>query len=391
MPTNLPPDAKKKWAEVEATKYPRERLQRMEEFLSLVPKHKGTMKLRGQTKKQIAILRKEIEEKKRRKAGKGGPKFFIEKEGAAQIALIGLTNVGKSSLLSAVTNAKVEVSSNPYNTREPVPGIMDYQDIQFQLVEAPALMEGSAVGRAWGLQTLALARNADGLILMVDLSQDSIEQLSLILGEMEKARILVSKPKGRVEVERKFMGAGLRIILIGRLVNCTMRDVEELLRSYRVADAVVKISGEANLDEVEDAIFESTVYKPAVIVANKIDLEGSEANLKLLESYVGDKLPILAVSCENRCCLEKLGETMFNVLNIIRVYTKEPNEKEFSKKPFILKRDSTVYNLAKNIHSDFSKKFSFAKVWAKRLVFSPQKVGSAFVLEDGDIVEIHVK
>jgi hypothetical protein len=339
----------------------------------------------------MAVLRKEIEEKKRRKAGKGGPKFFLEKEGAAQIALIGLTNVGKSSLLSAVTNAKVEVSPSPYTTREPVPGIMNYQDIQFQLVEAPALMKGSADGRAWGLQTLTLARNADGLILMVDLSQGSIEQLSLILGEMEKARILLSKPKGRVEIERKFMGAGLRIILIGRLVDCSMRDVEELLRSYHVVDAVVKISGEATLDEVEDAIFESTVYKPAVIIANKIDLEGSEADLKLLESYVGDKLPILAVSCKSRCCLEKLGETMFNVLNIMRVYTKEPNEKQFSKKPFILKRDSTVYNLAKNIHTDFSKKFAYAKVWAKRLVFSPQKVGSAFVLEDGDIVEIHVK
>jgi len=391
MPTNLPPDAKKKWAEVEATRYPRERLQRMEEFLSLVPKHKGTLKLRGQIKKQMATLRKEIEEKKRKKAGKGGPKFFIEKEGAAQIALLGLTNVGKSSLLSAVTNAKVEISPNPYTTREPVPGIMEYQDIQFQIIEAPALMGGSADGRAWGLQTLALARNADGLILMVDLLQDPIEQLSVILGEFEKARILVSKPKGRVEIERKFIGAGLRIILIGKLVDCTMRDVEELLRSYRMIDAVVKISGEATLDEVEDAIFESTVYKPTVIVANKSDFEGSEVNLKLLESYVSNKLPILAVSCEKRYGLEKLGETMFKALDIIRVYTKEPNEKECSKKPFIVKRDSTVYNLAKNIHSDFSKQFSYAKVWAKRLVFSPQKVGSAFVLEDGDIVEIHVK
>jgi small GTP-binding protein len=391
MPTNLPPDAKKKWAEVEATKHPAERLQRMQEFLSLVPKHKGTMKLRGQIKKQMAVLRREIEDKKRRKAGKGGPKFSMEKEGAAQIALVGLTNVGKSSLLSAVTNAKVEVSSSPYTTREPVPGVINFQDIQFQLVEAPALMEGSAEGRAWGLQTLALARNADALILMVDLSQDPVEQLSLISGEMEKARILVSKPKGRVEIERKYMGAGLRIILVGRLVNCTMRDVEELLRSYRVADAVVKISGETTLDEVEDAIFQSTVYKPAVIVANKIDLEGSEANLKVLESHVDGKLPILAVSCENRCGMERLGETVFNVLDIMRVYTKEPNEKEFSKKPFILKRDSTVYNLAKSIHSDFSRKFSFAKVWANRLVFSPQKVGSTFVLEDKDVVEIHVK
>jgi small GTP-binding protein len=391
MPTNLPPDAKKKWAEVEATRYPRERIQRMEEFLSLVPKHKGTMKLRGQIKKQIAILRKEIEEKKRRKTGRSGPKLFIEKEGAAQIALIGLTNSGKSALLSAITNAKVEISPSQYSTREPVPGVMNYQDIQFQIIEAPALMKGSADGKAWGLQTLAIARNADGIVLLVDLSQDPIEQLSIIVNELERARILLSKPKGRVEIERKYMGAGLRIILVGRLLDCTMKDIQELLRSYRISDAVVKISGEAALDDVEDAIFESTIYKPAIVVANKIDMEGAEANLKLLEDYVNGKLPILPASSEKRHGLGKLGEALFNMLNIIRVYTKEPNEKNYSKKPFILKRDATVYNLAKNIHSDFKENFAFAKVWAKRLVFSPQKVGATFVLQDGDIVEIHVK
>jgi hypothetical protein len=391
MPTNLPPDAKKKWAEVEATKHPRERLQRMEEFLSLVPKHKGTLKLRGQIKKQIATLRKEIEEKKRKKAGKAGPKFFIEKEGAAQIALISLTNAGKSSLLMAVTNAKTEVSPNPYTTREPVPGIMNYKDIQFQIIEAPALMEGSADGRAWGLQALALARNADGLILIVDLTQDPVEQLSLVLNELDKARILVSKPKARVDIERKYMGAGLRIILLGKLVDCAMRDVEQLLKSYRIMDAVVKISGEATLDEVEEAIFGSTTYKPAVVVANKMDLQGSEDRLELLNAYVGDKLPILPVSCIRNIGLEKLGELLFRTLAIIRVYTKEPSEKEFSRKPFILRKGATVYDLARNIHSDFSRNFSFAKIWGERLVFSPQKVGSTFVLEDGDIVEIHLK
>ena len=391
MPTNLPPDARKKWAEVEATRNPREKLQRMQEFLSLVPKHKGTAKLCAQVKKQMATMRKEMEEKRRRKAGRGGPKFFIEKEGAAQIVLVGLTNVGKSSLLTSVTNSKVEVSANPYTTREPTPGIMNYEDIQFQLLEAPALMEGSADGRAWGLQTLALARNADGLILMVDLSQDSIEQLSLILNEMEKTRIFVSKPKARVEIERKFVGAGLRIVLIGRLVDCNFRDVEHLLKSYRITDAVVKILGEATLDEVEDAIFESTVYKPAVIVANKIDLENAEANLKPLMAYVDNKLPIVAVSCEKGYGLEKLGEILFKTLDIIRVYTKEPCEQEFSKRPFVLKKGATVYELAKSIHSDFRENFSFAKIWADRLAFSPQKVGSSFVLDDGDIVEIHLK
>jgi small GTP-binding protein len=391
MPANLPAEAKRKWAEVSAARNPGEKIQLMQEFLSLVPKHKGTAKLCAQVKKQMAILRREIEEKKHRKAGRGGPKFFIEKEGAAQIALLGLTNSGKSSLLAAVTNAKVEVSSTPYTTREPIPGIMNYEDIQFQIMEAPALMEGSADGRAWGLQTLALARNADGLILVVDLSSDPVGQLSTILSELEKARISVLKPMGRVEIEKKFMGAGLRIILVGRLLDCTSMDVEELLRSYRVTDAIVKISGEATLDEVEAAIFESVVYKPTVIVANKVDMDVARVNFKLLESYVGGKLPILAVSCEKRYGLENLGKTLFRALDIIRVYTKEPSEREPSKKPFILKKGATVYDLARNIHSDFSERFSFAKVWAKRLVFSPQKVGMAFTLEDGDIVEIHAK
>ncbi|MEM2106029.1 MAG: GTPase, partial [Candidatus Bathyarchaeia archaeon] len=369
MPTNLPAEAKRKWAEVSAARNPREKIQLMQEFLSLVPKHKGTAKLCAQVKKQMAVLRREIEEKKHRKAGRGGPKFFIEKEGAAQIALLGLTNSGKSSLLRAITNAKVEVSPAPYTTREPIPGIMNYEDIQFQIIEAPALMEGSADGKAWGLQTLALARNADGLILVIDLSQDPVNQFLTILGELEKARISVFKPRGRVEIEKKHMGFGLRIIVVGRLVDCTLKDVEELLKSYRVIDAIVKISGEVTLDEVEDAIFESTVYKPAIIVANKADANNAKNNLNLLESHVNSKLPILAVSCEKRYGFEKLGETLFKALDIIRVYTKEPSEKAHSEKPFILRKGATVYDLARNIHSDFSEHFSFAKVWSRRLVF----------------------
>jgi ribosome-interacting GTPase 1 len=391
MPANLPPDARKKWAEVEATRNPRERIQRMEEFLSLVPKHKGTAKTCAQVKKQMAALRRELEEKKRKKAGRSGPKVFMEKEGAAQLALIGLTKSGKSSLLAAVTHAKVEVSTAPYATREPVPGIMDYEDLQFQIIEAPALMEGASDGRAWGLKTLGIARNADGLILMIDLSQNPVKQLSLILDELGKRRISTSKPKSKVEVERKYMGVGLRIIVLGKLVDCTFGEVEELLKSYNVSDAFVKIYGEATLSDVEDAIFETTVYKPTVIVANKVDLDGAERNLKLLKAYAGNRLSIIPVSTETSAGLEKLGEVLFKTLDIMRIYTKEPNEREYSKKPFVLKKNSTIHDLAKSIHSDFKENFCFARVWSKRLVFSPQRVGAMFALEDGDIVEIHLK
>ncbi len=393
MPTNLPPEAKDKWAEVEATNDPKLKLQKYQEFLAEVPQHKGTMKLRGTIKKKMALIRQDLEDKKRKGTGKssGGPKIYIEKEGAAQIALLGMTNVGKSSLLAAVTNAKVEVSPNPYTSRVPVPSIFEYLDIKFQIVEAPAMMEGSADGKAWGMATLGSARNADGLILMVDLSYNPVQQLELLLGELEKSRVLVSRPKGRVDIDRKHAGVSLRIINVGRLVDCTMRDVEELLRGCRINDAIVKISGEVTLDDVEDSIFESTKYKPALIIANKLDLKGSEANLRRLEAHVAGKLPILALSCEQRRGLESLGDALFRMLEIIRIYTKEPGDRKPSTNPFTLRRGATLQDLAKSIHGEFVKDFSYARVWGKRLPFSPQKVGLTFVLDDGDIVEIHTK
>jgi ribosome-interacting GTPase 1 len=393
MPTNLPPEAMDKWEEVEAAKGPREKMLKMQEFLKYVPQHKGTMKLRGEIKRKISIIREDLDDKKRKGTGRssGGPKFFIEKEGAAQVALLGLTKAGKSCLLSAVTNANVLVSAAPYATRAPVPSIMNFEDVPFQIIEAPALMEGSANGRAWGLQTLAIARNANGLILMVDLAADPVAQLKLILGELERARVLVSKPRGRVDIDRRYAGASLRIILVGKLVDCTMGEVEVLLRSYRITDAIVKISGKVTLDDVEDAVFESTTYRPAVIVANKLDLPGAEANLRLLEAHVNGKIPIIAVSCEKKLGLDKLGSTLFEALGVMRIYTKEPGHREVSSNPFTLKKGATLHDLAKGIHTDFERDFAFAKVWAKRLTFSPQKVGLSFVLEDCDVVEIHVR
>jgi len=391
VPANLPAEAKHKWREVSQARRPEEKIKKLREFLSLVPKHKGTENLRAQVKRKIATLRREMAEKKRKKAGVGGPRFFIEKEGDAQIVILGPTNVGRSSLLSLLTNAKVEISNYPYTTKEPTPGMFHYQDLQFQIVEAPALMEGSADGGAWGLQTLAAARNADGLILMIDLSRDPFEQFSLISQELEKAKILTRKPKARIEIGRKHMGAGLKIIILGRLVDCALKDAEQLLKSYGIHDAIVKIQGEATLDDVEDAVFEGAVYRPAIIIINKTDIPNAAEKVEKLKDFVRGEMKVLPVSCKEKFGLEKLGSEIFEMLDMVRVYTKEPNDRFPSKKPFTVRKGATILDLAKRIHSDFYKQFSYAKVWSKRLRFSPQRVGRAFTLEDGDTVEIHMK
>lgn len=391
MPTNLPVEAKKKWSEASMARNPREKLRLLQEFLSLVPKHKGTEKLRAQVKTKMATLRRDVAETKRRKTSTRGKKLFIEKEGAAQIVILGQTKVGRSSLLASVTHAKVEISDYPFTTRKPIPGMLYFEDLQFQIIEAPAVIKGASEGKAFGQQTLALARNADGLILMVDLAKNPCGQFSLIINELENARVNVRKLSARVEIERRQMGYGLRIFIISQLVGCTLKDVEMMLKSYRVTNAIVRIYGDATLDDVEDSIFESGLYRPTIIIANKFDAHGAAESLRKLKIFVDNRLDIIPLSCKTGFGLERVGVELFKLLEIIRVYTKEPNDKEPSPKPFMLKKDSTVAELAKQIHSDFYKRFSYARIWSKRLPFSPQRAGLSFVLDDKDVVEMHMQ
>jgi len=391
--TNLPAEAKAKWVKVMEAKTPEEKLKALMEFLSAIPKHKGTENLVRQVRRQIAILRREIEEKKRTKRRGGGPKFFVEKEGAAQIVILGLTNSGKSTLISTLTNAKPVISDIPYTTQTPVVGMMPYEDIQFQLVEAPALIEGASEGVAWGLKTIGLARNADAILILLDASNNPISQLKVILRELSNARILITKPKGRVEIERRSSG-GIQIAIMGKLVNATLDDVRLLLHSYRIYHALVKIYGEVSLSDIEDAIYENAVYKPAVIVLNKIDLidkNSIKALINRIRGIVGTDIPVIAVSAIKGIGLKELGKILFEITGIIRVYTKQPNDDKPSDRPLILRKGATVLDAAKAIHSALYKRFKYARVWGPSAKYPGERVGGDHILMDRDILEIHVK
>ncbi|MBS7643500.1 50S ribosome-binding GTPase [Candidatus Bathyarchaeota archaeon] len=387
MVTNLPAVCKAKWAKVALAKTPQEKIQLLQDFYSSIPKHKGTSKLCANIKRQIATLKAQVEEERRRGRphGKG---WFIKKQGAAQIVILGLTKVGKSSLLSSVTNAKPLISEYPFTTTEPITGMFPFEDLQFQLVECPALTAGASEGAGWGLKVLALARNADGLIIMIDLSKDPCEQFQLIKEELENARILIEKPQARVEIEKGMVGAGIQIV--GRLADCTANDVKQLLQSYGVQTALVKVYGKATLDDVEDAVLESTVYKPTVIVANKADVNQVEANVNRLKEAIGNRFKILIVSCKCGLGLDDLGETIFQALDIIRVYTKEPNEENPSPRPIVMKNGVTVIEVAKSIHTFLYRNFKYARIWGSSK-YPGEKVGGEHILKDKDVVEIHTK
>jgi ribosome-interacting GTPase 1 len=163
-----------------------------------------------------------------------------------------------------------------------------------------------------------------------------------------------------------------------------------MLESYRINSALVRVRGKVALDDIETSLFSSTVYKPTLIVANKVDAPKAGAALQNFKQALKDvEIPILPVSCLNSQGLEDLGGFIFKMLGVIRIYTKEPSDKEPSPNPIVVKEGTTVINIAKELHSSLYRRFQYGRIWGQSAKYPGQKVGSNHTLKDGDILEIH--
>ena len=177
MPANLPPTYYKLKHQHEAAKTDEERLSLLEEMLRIVPKHKGTEKVVSDLRKRIAVLKKGASAKGGKGSGKKGYSEHIPKQGAGQIVMLGPPNGGKSQILSNFTKAKSEVSPTPYTTTMPVVGMLQYENIQFQLIDTPSIMQ-DFISPA----VLTLVRNADLCLGVVSLASDGLlDELDVVL------------------------------------------------------------------------------------------------------------------------------------------------------------------------------------------------------------------
>ncbi|MQL55861.1 TGS domain-containing protein [Acidianus ambivalens] len=354
MVTNLPAEAKAKWLKVMDAKTPEEKIKAIQDFLSSVPKHKGTENLVYWARRRLAELREESERQRKKKSGSFS--FFVEKEGAGQIIVLGREEL-KNPLVRKITNVKQDPKDFP------IPAMTYYEDVGIQLVNPPPVILDSKLIVS---KIIGLIRNTDGLLFVVEDKNEFLKFKEFL----ESNNILLGKPKGKVIIEKLRSGKeGIRIILLGKLVNTDENEIRKYLQDFGLKSAIVKIIGEVSLDDVEKSIFETVSYKPAVVVSlNPFDYPG---------------IPVITK-------IDNLPKYLFDSLDIIRVYTKEPGE-EPSKDPLILKRGSTVLDVAKKLHSSLYENFKYARIWGKSAKFPGQKVGEDHVLEDKDIVEIHTK
>lgn len=382
MPVNVSPEYFKAEERYHQARTLKERILATEELIRVAPKHKGAERLLRTLKRRLAKLRRELQEKRERKVGRGGgPSFAVKKEGAAQVVLVGLPNSGKSKLLRDLTSARPEVANYPFTTREPVPGMMRFEDVQIQLVETPAVVEGSSLGRGLGMQPISVARTADAIALVVDVSADPVQQLRTLVDEFTASGLKLNQTPPKIAIQRRPTG-GIEV-RGASMVGGGEEEIKRILQEHNIHNALVTVEGPVTIEEVEGMLDESTVYVRAFVVLTKCDYPGAAQKIELVEREFGDRFPIIAA----RDTTGGLVKTIYDSLDLIRVYTKRPDE-EPARRPLVIPRGSTVFHVARSVHRDFEKGLKFARVWGSTK-FPGQQVSRDYVLRDKDVVELH--
>jgi len=329
MPANLPPQYFEAEKEYRNAKTIEEKIHALKKMLAIMPKHKGTDKLQAEIRAKISKLQEELENQKKGK--KSGAHWYIKKEGAGQVLLLGFPNSGKTTLVNTLCNTNFETADYPFTTQQPHAGMMDFEDIKIQLIDTPPIKDDN------DYKIFELVRNADLLAIVLSLDSEPINDFNFIQEKLSERNITL-----------KGSGAG-------------------------------------------DYELFGPVTKRAILILNKLDLTKDAQYLKDLENHFKGKFGLIAfpLSALYGTGTEELKQEIFKELEIIRVYTKEPGKPPVLADPLILKKGSTVLDAAREIHKDFEQKLKYAKVWGSTK-FEGQRVERDYRLQDKDIVEFHI-
>jgi hypothetical protein len=328
MPTNLPPEALEAEQRYRAAQSVAEKIACLEEFISAIPKHKGTDKLRADLRRRLSKLKSAAQSQK--KVSRQESPFQIDKEGAGQVVVVGPANVGKSALVASLTNATPEVADYPYTTWTPTPGMMPMENIQIQLIDTPPLNRDYVEP-----ELIELIRRSDLILLVVDLQGYPIRQLEDTIALLQEHRIMPHHLKDRYTEQRLL------------------------------------------------------TFLPLLVLVNKNDDQGTDEDFEVLCELFEEAWPLLSVSATTGRNLERLKQVVFERLEIIRVYSKPPGREPDLNAPFVLKKGSTVEEFAGKVHQDFLEQLKSARVWGSG-VYDGQMVGRDHVLHDGDVVELRI-
>lgn len=211
-------EAEKKYLAAQTTD---EKIACLQDLIRAAPKHKGSENLLAELKLRLKKLKEKSE--KIKKSGKG--KKGIRKEGF-QVVLIGKVNSGKSSLLSALTNASPLVSSVGFSTNEPELGTMEYEGVKAQVVDLPAI-DGKEFDSG-------IVNGADCLLIVVDRFDDFFALRDMFLEKRKKV----------------FVFNKIDLLNVGE-----KRKLEERCKAKRLDYVLVSSKNAEGINELKEKIF----------------------------------------------------------------------------------------------------------------------------------------
>ena len=357
-----------------------EKIKAIEEEMKRTQVHKHTEHHIGLLKAKLAKLKAEQEVAQRSKSS-GSLGFEVKKGGDSTVVLIGLPSVGKSTILNRLTNAKSKVAAYAFTTLTVVPGLLEYNGAKIQILDLPGIISGAASGTGRGRRVLSVARNADLILLVLDVFQP--DQISTLKKELYEMGIRLNTRRPNVTIEPATQG-GLGVTVTCKLTKLDESTIRGILNVYKIHQASVIIREDVSDDQLIDVVAGNRRYVPALTVLNKVDLVSSkyvdEVQKRIDEDFV-------AVSADQNLNIDKVKDAIYTRLNFIRVYLKPRDGEPDYEEPLILTAGSTVTDACKKIHRRFWEA-KYALVSGSSVRFSPQRVGMNHVLNDRDVITI---
>jgi len=343
--------------------------------------NKRTEKAIGMMKAKLARLKDKDEARGSKKGKTEG--YQVRRTGDGTVILLGFPSVGKSTLLNNITNADSEVGSYAFTTLTVIPGLLEYNHAKIQVLDVPGVVRGAALGRGRGKEVLACMRSANLCMFVIDAQYP--EHLKVLEKEVYDSGIRLDKKAPVVKIKKKARG-GLSIASTVRLTKISRETIAMILKEFKINNADIVIRDNITPDDLIDVIQANKIYIKSIKIINKMDLV-SEARLAKLKK---DIKPDLCISAKDGDHTEELKDVIFNKLDLIRIYMKEPRKAADMKIPLIIKRNSTIKNVCEKLHKDFVKKFRFARVTGPSSKFPEQVFKINHVMKDTDILELHM-
>ncbi|CAB4378813.1 unnamed protein product [Rhizophagus irregularis] len=357
-----------------------EKISEIEKEISRTQKNKATEYHLGLLKAKLAKYRVQLLEPTKG-SGLKGEGFDVMKSGDARVALIGFPSVGKSTLLNKLTKTHSEAGAYEFTTLTCIPGKIEHNGANIQLLDLPGIIEGAAQGKGRGRQVIAVARTADLIVMMLDATKSG-QQRTLLERELEAVGIRLNRGKPNVYFKVK-TGGGISFNATVKLSHLNEKMVYHILHDYKIFNAEVLVREDITVDEFIDVVLGNRKYIKCLYVYNKIDSITLEELDKLAH-----ELNTIVISCEMDLNLDYLVDQMWRHLNLLRVYTKKRGEYPDLEGGLIVRKGATVEHVCHAIHRSLADEFRYALVWGTSTKHNPQRVGLSHIVDNEDIIQV---